>query len=156
MLVYHGTNQANALSILDSGFRKGTWFAPGLDSALAFGGEYVFAAWIDELPCQDCWQFQIEEDWGADRILSLVHYHAELFYAGKETGHEHGQMSICPRCNGDGEVYEDETGRQAVSHLPRTHFLHVKAKRGAVLCPECKGYGDLRKAAEMAVDPNQG
>lgn len=39
---FHGTNKANAESILKEGFRPDTWFAAHLEDALAFGGNHVF------------------------------------------------------------------------------------------------------------------
>ena len=44
---YHGTTKENSESILREGFRLSTYFARGLDSALCYGGPYVFGVWFE-------------------------------------------------------------------------------------------------------------
>jgi len=40
---FHGTSQENAKSIALKGFREGTWFARNMETAVAYGGPYVFS-----------------------------------------------------------------------------------------------------------------
>ena len=151
MYIYHGTNKINAMSILKTGFKAGTYFSPYLGTALNQGGEYVFEVWLDEELDKDCWQFQIEEDWPISRIAALVHYSAELLYVNDNVNvRESWQKETCEACNGAGEIYRNTAEANAVSYLPKTHFLHMQGKLNSVLCKECNGYGDLEKAREMA------
>ncbi len=151
MYVYHGTNQENSISILRTGFKSGTYFSPYLDSALLYGGEYVFSVWIDKELDKECWQFQIDEDWGADKIVSLVHYNAETLYVNKSFDNKHYQESTCPYCDGYGEFYRSNFEQQAISYLPKTHFHHRMAREHAIVCPNCKGYGDMKRAQDMGI-----
>lgn len=155
MYIYHGTNQSNAMSIMESGFRKGTYFTPFLDSALVFGGEYVFAVWVkgDKFPGfgeGDFWQVRISEDMSRDRIVSLVHYNVEMLYVnGDFNVRENWQREPCRVCGGRGEIHRNDMEKHAVAWLPKTHWLHREARRNTTLCPECHGYGDMDKAREM-------
>ncbi len=75
MVGYHGTNCEAARSILREGFRAGTYFAEGLDAALRFGGEYLFAVVFDSdrfnwsSDREDHWQWWTRETVLPDRIL---------------------------------------------------------------------------------------
>jgi hypothetical protein len=42
IICFHGTNEANAKSILKRGFLPDTYFAAHLEDALEFGGNHVF------------------------------------------------------------------------------------------------------------------
>lgn len=66
---FHGTNKANAESILKEGFRPDTWFAAHLEDALAFGGNYVFEVAL-EAKEEVGWQIHVLEAVPADRIIS--------------------------------------------------------------------------------------
>jgi hypothetical protein len=59
MICFHGTNRKNAESILQEGFRVGTWFAIEKENAIKFGGPYVFAVKLDRnlLGPGVSWQF---------------------------------------------------------------------------------------------------
>jgi len=44
---WHGTCEKHARIILQSGFKKGTYFAAHLEDAISFGGDHVFTVWLD-------------------------------------------------------------------------------------------------------------
>lgn len=80
-IVYHGTGEKQAKSILREGFRAGTWFASHLEDALEFGGVHVFEAVVevDKMPPpdeneRDLWQFWIRTPWPPDKIVSYKVY----------------------------------------------------------------------------------
>lgn len=72
-LVYHGTQLQAAQAILRTGFARGSYFTPYLDSALEMGGTYVFAV-AKEDDGQLSWQFRTLRRVPARRIVSLHHY----------------------------------------------------------------------------------
>lgn len=155
MYIYHGTDKFNAMSILETGFTKGTYFTQYLDSSLLYGGEYVFAVWVEKddedlgwmrsEPDEEPWQLQIKEDWSPDRISSLVHYQAEMLYV-KDENRKEGK---CPTCHGYGELFKSKESRDSRYWLPKTHFIHMKSLKEMDVCPECHGYGDVGKYKEM-------
>ena len=63
--VYHGTRRENVDSILESGFRVGTYFAFKRNHAAKFGGPYVFSVRLSGDPEMwhgpDDWQFHTTE-----------------------------------------------------------------------------------------------
>ena len=84
---YHGTTEENATSILVGGFRKGTYFAKGLDSAIAFGGPWVFSvAFPKGTTSYSGWQITIWEAMGPERIIRLKKYEEELMYHDELAG----------------------------------------------------------------------
>lgn len=74
-ICYHGTNKKNAGGILKEGFRKGTWFALHLESALGYGGRNVFEVCFEtrKIP-KGNWQFIIPERYLPDRIIRYTIY----------------------------------------------------------------------------------
>lgn len=142
MYVYHGTGRDNALSIMKTGFRKGTFFTPYLDSALVFGGEYVFAVWLENERIEDFgednWQFTIPEDWGPDRIVSLVHYQCEMLFVSDKNPAKQGN---CPTCKGEGELFYTGREKHARAWLPKTHFISHLSMMNFRVCPDCNGTG---------------
>lgn len=74
-IVYHGTNQVAAESILHEGFRTGTWFARHLEDALTFGGLHVFevVAETDKISGNN-WQFTITHPWVPTKIVGYKIY----------------------------------------------------------------------------------
>ena len=162
MYVYHGTNQKNAISIMENGFRTGTYFTSFLDAALCYGGEYVFACWVDNkdypgLGTDEFWQFQIQEPWTKDRIVSLVHYNAEMLYVNEKFCiHEQNQQETCPVCHGAGESFRNDAEGNARHWLPKTHYLHQTSLKYSRLCGNCHGYGDLAKMRQMRQDESNG
>ncbi len=71
-ICYHGTDANAARCILQSGFYFGTWFATGLETAIAQGGPHVFEVAFDNIPKdesgRDFWQFHLSAAIPAKRI----------------------------------------------------------------------------------------
>lgn len=78
---YHGTNKKNVEKILVEGFNPETWFAYHLESAIKFGGIYVFMVEFDETKFYNCeendWQFWIQNRIMPDKIHQLRIYNVE-------------------------------------------------------------------------------
>lgn len=82
-IAFHGTNEAEALSILKSGFNSGTYFAQHLEDAIIFGGPFVFEVAFDG-PQQKDWQFCEFVSIPPDRIVSLERYEITKMLENKE------------------------------------------------------------------------
>ena len=79
MIAYHGTCAENVQSILDNGFQPESWFAKEKDSAVSYGGPFVFSVWFADdpkmwhgEPWPDDWQFHISGWHGAKNIIDLA------------------------------------------------------------------------------------
>lgn len=84
-ICYHGTNKTNADRILKEGFKPYTYFSRHLESALCYGGEWVFEVCFDETKVPDNWQFIIKTQRGPENIVGLKHYkNIELIKENKE------------------------------------------------------------------------
>ena len=79
-IYFHGTtSKKKAVSILKTGFRKGTWFANHLEDALHLGGRHIFLVAIE-------WQGKRAYDWqicsanriSAKRIVEYVIYDSNV------------------------------------------------------------------------------
>lgn len=150
MYVFHGTDRDNALSIIQTGFKKGTYFTPYLDSALVLGGEYVFAVWLEGEKIddygEDRWQFTIQEDWLPDRIESLVHYQCEMLLVRDKAKVK--REDTCPTCKGSGELFDNDLERHSRMWLPKTHFIHRLSLMKFRVCPDCHGSGRIDEEKE--------
>lgn len=75
-IVYHGTNKANAQSIVKNGFRPGTYFGIHQEDALGYGGNYLFEVAIesDKIPKGVDWEFCNDELIKPSKIVSLTQY----------------------------------------------------------------------------------
>jgi hypothetical protein len=75
MIAYHGTCAENVQSILDKGFRPGTYFAYQKENALCFGGLCLFTVEFDNAPelwhGEVDWQFHIRECHGPENIRNI-------------------------------------------------------------------------------------
>lgn len=75
MIAYHGTTVENALSILEAGFRVGTYFAYKLIEAEQYGVAR-FSVRFSDAPERwkgepDGWQFHLRDLLGAEHIIDL-------------------------------------------------------------------------------------
>ena len=77
-IYYHGTSKENSESILEEGFRKGSWFAMHLEDAFFYGGPYIFEVEmdIDKEELTYDWQFWVSIPISPERIRR--HYHLIL------------------------------------------------------------------------------
>jgi hypothetical protein len=73
---FHGTNETAANSILKEGFKVGTYFARHLESALAYGGPFVFEVALDRsLMSEDVtWQLHTMVPIGVEDIVGLTKF----------------------------------------------------------------------------------
>ena len=75
-ICYHGTDsQEKADSILAAGFNEYTHFSDHLESAIAFGGLWIFEVIFEDPP--KSWQFVIWYRIPPERIISLKKYDVE-------------------------------------------------------------------------------
>jgi len=72
-LWYHGTVRRNATSILKAGFAPGTYFTHDLESAIVYGGSYVFkvAFQFDAPADPEQWQITFAHVIPTSQIVSL-------------------------------------------------------------------------------------
>lgn len=82
IICYHGTNEENAKSILQQGFRPYTFFARHMEDAIAFGGEHVFEIAMHEVP--DGWQFMFNTWIDSNQIVSYNIYRKTQITENKE------------------------------------------------------------------------
>ena len=64
-----GPNKKNASLILKNGFNEWSYFTNQMDSAISFGGPYVFGVLFEKE--FDYWQYRSPERIPVDRILFL-------------------------------------------------------------------------------------
>lgn len=79
---YHGTDDEAAHSILDEGFRIGTFFSAHLEDALCYGGLHVFSVVFNNPP--DHWQFTTGEIVPSDAILNYTIYQKTVIVENKK------------------------------------------------------------------------
>ena len=71
---YHGTNEANARSILKTGLKENSYLAAHLEDALAFGGPHVFEFALDEykISMYHGWQIKTKVVLPSDNIVAYT------------------------------------------------------------------------------------
>jgi len=122
-IVFHGTNKKNAEKILKNGFRSNTYFALNLQSALEFGGQYIFYV---VLKCNDKnWQPRPTRAVSHNRIIRLIQVNPKMLYENDDVRIKFfgkGEKSACPNC-------ETNIGRVRLS---------IFGKPTKPKCPKCK------------------
>lgn len=92
-ICYHGTNEENAASILETGFRPGTYFAYHLEDAIGFGNgkaghvlevvfpddQVVLAAPRTRREGEDAWQFKNAELVPPERVVAYYRLEKTAF-----------------------------------------------------------------------------
>jgi hypothetical protein len=76
---YHGTTAGNARQIWKTGFKEGTYFANGLQDALAMGGDHVFEVLCDFGDAEP-WQVICANVIPPDQICALRRYQVTALY----------------------------------------------------------------------------
>lgn len=154
-MLFHGTSAENAAKILKHGFKPGTYFARGLETAIGFGGDHVFWVLFEVNPferaCDDSWQVVISNRIPASQIVYLKIYSSQTSYYSAKASHrlrtlvlqeEHGpKAELCSTCDGNGE-------------LGSTDPLGNWTPQGdCIVCPTCDGEGSLAamKAREAMI-----
>lgn len=145
---FHGTDtKKKYLSILKSGFKPYTYFTPYLDTAIGYGGKYVFAIYFEKNPTK-YWEWRNTEIIPPDRILHVKEYSYTVKYineaALKEQHHSDllernpGKI-ICPKCDGHGEHRPKKYRLQHIYKIGGGSFRTRKDKCN--ICENCNGYG---------------
>lgn len=84
IICFHGTSKSTAERILKVGFQKGTYFARHLETALSFGGPYVFYVRFEEDGFNNLeegwWQFHLAEKVGIDKIWKLLQFKPRILH----------------------------------------------------------------------------
>ncbi len=86
-IVYHGTNKANAMRILKTGFNKNTYFACHLEDAIGYGGAYVFEVIYPSKEVQEIegqWQIITDRHIEPASIVTLTKYNKANVLANNE------------------------------------------------------------------------
>lgn len=87
-IVYHGTNKANAMRILKTGFNKGTYFACHLEDAIGYGGVYIFEVIYPSKEVQETegqWQIITAHHIDLASIVTLTKYNKANVLTNNET-----------------------------------------------------------------------
>lgn len=116
---YHGTSIEKAATILNEGFKEGTYFTWDLHSALVMGGMHIFAVYFLDKEITDYWE------WISDKVISAE----EILY--------YRVFSV--EC-----VYNNDKAREAL--IKRTHI--ERHGEDAIHCVKCKGQGQLNEVFE--------
>jgi len=137
---YHGTTKENAESILETGFKEGTYFTWDLHSALMMGGMYVFGIYFEDKDHTKYWEWITPDPINKDKILYLRKFDVDCLYDNDKEANKIKHINhleyfdrpvrFCWKCNGRGQLNEP-------------------AKYGGfssepcIVCPDCKGHGAL-------------
>lgn len=143
-LLYHGTNEEAFAQIIDHGFKEGTYFTPFLDSAICFGGPYVFTIDVGFPVDLEKWQVRMPAI-PPHHILYVQKFDLELVYLNKEALYERHKKrieseghEICTNCQGRGEHRED---KYAYRYLSKPGGGAWKDREPIKVCEQCRGYG---------------
>lgn len=146
VLWYHGTDSyLKYRSILKNGFKKGTYFTPGLDSAISMGGRYVFA--IKSFSDSSYWEIISERHIPREEILYARIYWFRLTYLNKKAthafSHDHLEGPPCPDCGGDGEHRPE---RFRWRYLKKPGGASFRTRRDRInVCETCHGFGYVKQ-----------
>lgn len=144
---FHGTQSRRAFrAIMREGLKAGTYFTPYLDTALSYGGRFIFAVWLKDSPT-DYWE------WVSDRAISrseilfvqrywsrLIHHSPEMEAAKRrdQLHEDHPDAEPCSNCRGYGEY---GFGYKCLSNYIKIFGGSFKHRRKISVCERCKGYG---------------
>lgn len=148
MIFYHGTNTRKAYkSILKNGFKVYTYFTQYLDSAIRYGGKYIFIVDlnIDKLDSTQ-WEYISSVRVSVSEILYVQKYSLRLKYINKnlilkqktDTLKLEGK-EICMYCEGRGE-HRKRKYHYRYLKKPGGGSLHTR-KDSMNVCTKCKGRG---------------
>jgi hypothetical protein len=141
-LWFHGTIEENVESILQEGFRIGTYFARHLENAIHMGGEYVFEVFFEKDPGSGWQACNFDEIVSPSDIHSLILYEPTLLHwnqnvpprlAAARFEREHPGDTVCKTCEGRGQLE---------SYPPLTRWRDMKK---ITVCEDCGGEGSPEK-----------
>lgn len=145
---YHSTDtKKKYLSILKSGFNKYTYFTPHLDTALSYGGKYIFAIYFEKDPT-NYWEWRNPEIILPSCILYVKKYSYTVEFLNKdeERRMHHSSLlennpgkSICLECDGLGENRKDKDRYRYVFKIGGGSFR--TRKEHCIICENCNGHG---------------
>jgi hypothetical protein len=149
MYLFHGTDEEHYLKIKEEGFLPYTYFTPFLDSALCYGGPYIFAIW-DETRTEynNNWELRFDNHISADEICFCIKYTSEMmiFNQKVENNKRHKNEIICKNCNGNGALNYVNDGHHHLigggrfdDRNPYPSFYSDKIE----ICPVCEGNGTV-------------
>lgn len=146
--MYHGTDtKKKYLSILKNGFNPYTYFTLYLDTAIGYGGKYIFAIYFDKIPTT-YWEWRNKEVIPPDKILWVKQFSYTVEYISKAAlktmedsihlENNSGKI-ICPECNGYGEHRKEKYKYRYIYKIGGGSFRTRKDK--CIICENCNGYG---------------
>jgi len=155
MNLYHGTDKAGYLGIMDSGFRPMTYFTPDLGSAISMGGAYVLAIDVPESDVGDSWQVRLKEPISPGRILFAQRFRLKLLYVNRDALIDQNRKRLadkgkvmCEDCKGRGEYRED---KYAFRYLREPGGADWKTREPIKVCEICKGTGWIPERNEARI-----
>lgn len=148
--MYHGTTKENADSILKTGFRVGTYFTGFIDSALMFGGDYIFAVFFEK-NLSEYWEWCNSKVIPPSKIIRLCAIHPEIVYTSEEMERAHHRLGknewhkknglsppvFCENCDGHGCMEKYST------------YHRWRDINKITICKKCNGHGILNPYEEI-------
>jgi hypothetical protein len=145
---YHGTDtKKKCLSILRKGFKPYTYFTPYLDSAIGYGGKYVFAIYFEKAPTT-YWEWRNGEIIPSDRILWVKKFSYSVEYLNKDAIKKMEDLihlennpgkTICSQCDGYGEHRKEKYRYRYIYQIGGGSFRTRRDK--CIICENCNGTG---------------
>jgi len=144
-MLYHGTNSYEIYEkIKKDGFKPGTYFTPFLDTAICYGGQYVFA--VDLESDYNIWEVIINDQVSPDKILYIQKYDVKLLHHNRELSEKRHKERIeevdgkifCTNCDGHGEHI---TYSRSIEYLNKPAGGSFKTRTNIDACDKCRGYG---------------
>jgi len=145
---YHGTSEENYKKILACGYlQKGTYITNCLESAICYGGPYVFKIpFYNGPPPNDGWQHRIKrplyiknccEIFKCEKQLITENETVQLKIRKHDASVQYPGKKFCKKCKGRGQINDPKTGNV------------FKGGEPVVVCPDCNGYGVLNRWEEI-------
>ena len=132
---------------MKNGFAQYTYFTPYLDTALSYGGRYVFAVYFEKDP-STYWEWRNEQIIPPERITHTKKYSFKVLQFNKSRAEEmhraqliseNSSKVVCPKCSGYGELRVEKYKYRHVFEIGGGAFK--SRKDPIVMCDQCSGHG---------------
>jgi hypothetical protein len=139
-IYYHGTDEKASGTIMEEGFKKGTYFTWDLHAALVMGGQYVFGVFFKDKSINDYWEFVTAKIIPPSRILYLRRFDVSCLFDNDNEEikmkkfhqkQDYGNVRFCTKCYGHGQ-------------LNKARVYAWYEGTNMILCPSCIGRGYIK------------